>query len=205
MTPGPELTTLPETDGRAARRQRGRRDVIDAVLDLLSEEIASPTAEQVADRAGVSVASVFRYFETLDDLRRDAIDRYFERFAHLFDVPGIGRGPRDRRIAGFVAARANQHETTRPIARLVRARAVEIPELEASLRGLREAQCDQIRRHFADELAPLTPAPREDLVATVAAITSFEAWDQFRFDHGHSPIQTSRAWRTALRRLMTPG
>ncbi len=51
-------------DGRRARRERGRIAVSDAVIDLAFEGNANPTAEQVAKRAGVSVASLFRYFET---------------------------------------------------------------------------------------------------------------------------------------------
>jgi AcrR family transcriptional regulator len=153
----------------------------------------------------VSVASVFRYYETLDDLRRHAIERYFERFAHLFEVPDIGVGSLDRRIRSLVAARVDQHETTSPVARQVCARAIVVPDLDTNLHLVRATQSDQVRSHFADELAALTPAGRDDVVATIAALTSFESWDQFRLDHQRSPVQIRRAWTRAIHALLDDG
>ena len=62
-------------DGRRARRERGRLAVSDAVIDLVGEGNTDPTSEQVAERAGVSVASLFRYFETLEELRQETLRR----------------------------------------------------------------------------------------------------------------------------------
>ena len=76
-------------DGRRARRERGRIAVSDAVIDLVVEGNADPTSEQVAKRAGVSVASLFRYFETLKELRQETLRRYFKRYDHLFQLPDI--------------------------------------------------------------------------------------------------------------------
>jgi AcrR family transcriptional regulator len=192
----------PVVDGRRARRERGRLGVIDAVLDLTFEGHHPPSAEQIAERAGVSVASVFRYFESLDEMRAQAIEHYFDRFAHLFDVPDIAVGTLDQRIRSLVAARVRQHETTSPVARMVRARVSEVADLDTGLHHLRAAQADQVGRHFDDELVALTPANRNDVVATVATLTSFESWDQFRHDHDRSPAQTRRAWTRALHHIL---
>jgi AcrR family transcriptional regulator len=189
-------------DGRRARRERGRLAVTNAMIDLVFEGHAPPTADAVADRAGVSVASLFRYFETLDDLREQATALYFERYADLFEVSAVGVGSLDERIATFVTARVAQHESTSPMARLMRWRAFEISELDATLRRLRATQSDQVRLHFRDELTLLTRAASDDLVATIASITSFESWDQFRHDHGRTPAQIHRAWATTLHRIL---
>ncbi|MEO2165398.1 MAG: TetR/AcrR family transcriptional regulator, partial [Acidimicrobiales bacterium] len=71
-------------DGRRARSQRGRLATLEAMIDLINEGHAPPTAQQVAQRAGISVATLFRYFETLEDLRQYATQQCLERFAHLF-------------------------------------------------------------------------------------------------------------------------
>ena len=48
------------TDGRVQRSERSREAIIRAMLDLIGEGIASPTAQQVALRADVGVRTVFR-------------------------------------------------------------------------------------------------------------------------------------------------
>ena len=192
----------PAVDGRRARRERGRLAAIDAMLDLILEGHHPPPVEEIAERADVSVASVYRYFETLDDLRAQAIEQYFQRFSHLFEVPDVGVGTLDRRIRSLVDARAVQHETTSPVARMVRSRASEIADLDTNLRLLRASQSDQVRRHFEPELATVAPAARDDTMATIATLTSFESWDQFQRAHHRSPAQTRRAWTKALHRIL---
>ena len=66
----------------------GRRTAtIDAFIDLVIETGGSPRPESVARRAGISIASLYRYFDNLDELRRDAFDRVLDRFPDLF-LPG---------------------------------------------------------------------------------------------------------------------
>lgn len=192
------------TDGRRARRDRGRLAVTEAMIDLVLEGYLPPSAEQVARRAGVSVASLFRYFETLDELRRETIRRFLERFAHLLDIPEPGLGPLPERIERFVAARLTLYATTEPIGRLARSRASSVPDFDRSLSEARAATAMQVRQHFATELDRRSPARRDDLVAVICTTTSFESWLQFRDDHARSASQTRRAWTNALRCLLDP-
>ena len=190
------------TDGRTARRERGRLAATDAMIDLvLSGEEPSP--ELLARRAGISVATLFRYFDTLDEMRRATTTRYLERFAHLFELPRCGEGTLDERIERLVTARLHLLTTTEPMARLTRARAIVVPELAAELHRLRDQLAGQVRRHFAAELAELSPARRDDLVATIAVLLSFESWAQLRDDHDRGPTQMRRTWTSALHRLLT--
>lgn len=165
-------------DGRRLRRERGRRAVIDAMIDLVLEGHAPPSVDQVAQRAGVSQASVFRYFATLDELRHEAIGRYFERFDDLIAIPGIGDGARGDRVERFVAARDGFYERTAPMARLTRRQAADVSDFAATIERLRSTFADQVTQHFAAELDHLDPAAAEQRVAVIAALTSFEAWDQ---------------------------
>ncbi|MBG7605378.1 MAG: helix-turn-helix transcriptional regulator, partial [Actinobacteria bacterium] len=131
------VATKPVIDGRRARRERGRLAVTDAMIDLVFEGNIPPTSEQIAERAGVSVASIFRYFDTLDDLRRATTDVYFERFAHVFEIPEIGKGVLATRIDTFVSSRVTMHEATEPMARLVRSRALDNSDIGTTLQGVR--------------------------------------------------------------------
>lgn len=172
------------------------------MIDLLFEVGDSWTPELVAERAGVSTASLFRYFENLDELRSQAVGRYFERYSDLFEIPAIGTGSRADRIRTVVRARVVQHRTTDPVARNVRSSARQSTVIGEALARLRATQIDQLRVHFADELAALTPAVRDDLVATIGIATSYESWEQFRTVSGRSDTQIRRAWADALDRLL---
>jgi AcrR family transcriptional regulator len=192
----------PAVDGRRARRERGRAAVIDAMLALVFEGHVPPTVEQVAERAGVSTASIFRYFDTLEDLRHATSDVYFERHAHLFDIPGVGDGSLADRIDRFVASRVALYQANEPMARLVRLRSYEHAGADEMLRRLRATRADQVRHHFHDELRELSAARRDDLVTIISTLTSFESWEQARYDHHRSSSQLRRAWAETLSRLI---
>ena len=192
-----------KVDGRRRRREQGRAAVVDAMIDLVLAGHTPPTADQVAARAGVSTASVFRYFESLDDLRRQGIRRYLERYDHLLDVPGIGEHGLGRRIATLVDARQRLYVTIEPMARLARAQALTVPELDEALGRVRATLADQLSEHFAVEFQELSPLRRRELVALVAALTSYESWEQLRHQ-GLDPAAVGRALRLGVERLVAP-
>jgi AcrR family transcriptional regulator len=179
-----------------------RNRALDALIDLVLERGEHPRPEEVAERADVSIASLYRYFTDLDELRRDAVTRIVERFPELFDVSNLGTGDRDQRIASFTAARFELHETLHPLQLLSRATSHANPGGQKHLDPIRAAMTDQIGRHFCDELGTLSPTRRQDTVATIATLTSVESWEQFRRIHGRTPAQTRRAWSFAIDRIL---
>jgi AcrR family transcriptional regulator len=189
-------------DGRRARRERGRQAVLDAVIDLLSEGRTSLTAGEVTARAGISEATLFRYFQTLDELQHEATTRYFERYATLFDVPDLGVGTLEDRAQGLASARVDLYETIAPIARFGRARAVDHPHLAETLHAARLRQQTQVRHHFEQELRGLSPSSEDDAVSLISTITSFESWEQQRRDLDRSGPQVRRSWRHAIVALL---
>ncbi len=189
-------------DGRRARRDRGRAAVIDALYELLREGRSPVTTDDIVERSGVSLSSIFRYFTGIDDLQQQTIEHHFARHAGLFEVPAPGEGTRAERIRTYVEARTTLHEAIAPIARLARVRAREQPTVAASLEETRQRFARQVRTHFAPEVATRTPALADDLVAVVASLTSFEAWDLLVTTHGRSTAQVRRAWTTALDALL---
>lgn len=201
MTSNADPTT--PIDGRRMRRERGRRAVAEATIDLVLEGVAPPTVEQVAARAGVSVASVFRYFETLDELRNETARRYLDRFAHLIEIPNIGKGSSQARIKRFVDSRLEFYAATEPMARFVRRRAPTVTELDEMLHRNRVTRAAQVRQHFAAELATLSPARRVELVGVICILTSFESWVELRDDHVYGAVQIRRAWMRTLGRLLS--
>ena len=202
----PSVSTVeqPVLDGRRARRERGRLAVIDAMVDLIQEGHTPPTAEAIAERSGVSVASVFRYFDSLDDLQQEATTRFFERYAAAFEVPGIGAGTLGQRADRYARARLRLYETITPVARLTRARSIDHPTLAQNLHRMRRLLAEQARAHFAPELSRCTRAAADDVVGSISTLTSFESWDTLRHDLDRSPSQIRRAWVAAITALLPP-
>lgn len=191
-----------EPDGRRARRERNRAAVIDAVFELMTEGHLPPAVDDVAARADVSVSSVFRYFDSLDDLQQQTIDRYFERFAPLFELTPAA-GDLEDRVAALVDARLALYEAIAPIARMARARAGDQPRLAETLARTRRSFHDQLRSHFAEDLAGMGRAEADDRLALVDALTAFEAWDLLRATHDRSRARIRRAWNRGVLALLS--
>ena len=79
----PTPTTAPPTDGRARRRERNREAVVAALLELYREGRLQPSADEVAERAGVSVRSVFRYLDDTEAMVRAGSTRQQQHLAPL--------------------------------------------------------------------------------------------------------------------------
>ena len=196
--------SLVAADGRRARRDRNREAVVDAVYELLTDGVASPGAEQIAQRAGVSVSSVFRYFDGLDDLQEQTIAHHFALHAEHFALPDLGCGSLPGRIERLVSARLDLYEQIAPIARVARSRALDHERIGAELAATRHQLADQVRAHFAPELAPLDAPTVADAVALVDVLTSFESWELLRSVHGSDRDDVRRAWTRGLEALLAP-
>jgi TetR/AcrR family transcriptional regulator of autoinduction and epiphytic fitness len=193
----------PPIDGRRARRERSRAAIIDAVFGLVSDGKVPPTVDDVAARAGVSVSSVFRNFDGLDDLQRQAFDVFAQRFAHLLEPAAPAGTDRGARIAAHVRVRLDLFETAGPMMRVARQRALDYQPIADGVGGNRSALADQTRAHFAPEARQLTPADAANLVAVIDSLTSPEAYEVMGAANGRSHRQISRAWTTALDALIT--
>jgi AcrR family transcriptional regulator len=185
-------------DGRRARRYRSRDLAVDAVLDLLGEGVLRPTAQQVAERSGVSLRSIFRIFDDVETLNAAAAARQLSRVRHLFiDVMPTGTLP--ERADQVVAINGRLYESVAPIRRAALRSAPEsraLQEQHARARGWVRAEVERV---FATELST---APR-DTAAAVELALSFEAWDQLRATQGLSPARAAATVNGMVRALLT--
>jgi AcrR family transcriptional regulator len=187
-------------DGRRARRERGRRAVIDAMFELLQEGKVPPGADAIAERSGVSVASVFRYFDGIDDLLVQTFARFQERFEPLVDAHF--EGDRTERIGRYVDARLDLYEQAGMLMTVGRLRSLEHqPMVEASARW-RARLTDQVRAAFAPEFAALRSESANELVALLDALTSLESWGVMRRSHSRTRSQIGTAWSRGLATLI---
>ena len=198
------MVTLPEPpiDGRRARRERSRVAVIDAVFTLVRNGKVPPTAEDVAEQAGVSVSSIFRNFDGLDDMQREAFDVFRERYVHLFDPMVDTDAPRSERVAKHVRARLDLLTVAGPMMQIARQRALDYQPMAEGVGRGRSQLSDQARAHFASEAAQLSPAGAANLLAVIDAMTSPEAYEVLQAAHGRSDRQISRSWNCSLTAIL---
>lgn len=97
------------TDGRHRRSERSRDSIVTAMLDLVAGGAISPSAEEIAARAGVGLRSVFRHFRDMETLFRAMRVRLATDY-ELWLVPFTATDWRgqldetiDRRLATFEA------------------------------------------------------------------------------------------------------
>jgi TetR/AcrR family transcriptional regulator of autoinduction and epiphytic fitness len=197
------MTTATAMDGRTIRRERNRSRVVEAMLELIDEGELQPTVEQVVERSGISARSVFRYFDGLDDLRRAVMHRNFQRIEPMLAVDHIGRGSFDDRVARFVETRLRACEAMAGPARISRLNEPFEPTVAEERSRFRGLLAEQVRVHFAAELAGRSRADAGDLEAVVDVLVSFDSWDQLTTAHGRSRPQIRRAWNRALTAILT--
>ncbi len=195
---GPDRGNEPR-DGRAARSQRTREAVVQALLDLLRAGNLRPTAREIAERAGVSLRSVYTHFDDVEDLFCAAATEEVASLAAILRlVPSDG--PLDARMDAFIAQRARIWEALGPVGRAAALQEPFSRSLSRMLASGRARARAEIERVFAAELAG-----RADAVEAVDLIASESAWQQLRTHQGLDVTAASAVLRGALEPLLEAG
>lgn len=189
-----------DIDGRRLRREQNRQAVVEALIELYGEGRFDPSAAEIAERAGLSPRSLFRYFDDSDDLTRAAIEEHHRLARPLVGIDADPSDPLEHRIEALVAARLRLWTTVEPSARVVRMRAPERGLLARELRRNRRMFRDQVAELFAAELAE-----RPTALAAADVLCSFESVDLLLHDQRLSRRQAARTLTDALRALLSPG
>ncbi|HEX6420086.1 MAG TPA: TetR/AcrR family transcriptional regulator [Acidimicrobiales bacterium] len=188
-------------DGRAARAARTRDAIVEACVALVERGDLRPTAPRIAERAGVSVRSVFQHFDDLPTLYAAVVQRVVERLSGLVVTVDPDQ-PLDDRVAAFTAHRADLLETMTPFRRAAGVHAPFAPPIgEAVAQGAAFLRA-QVERTFAPELARLAPAERRELVEALAGATSWGMWDALRVEGGDSPATARAVLTRTVRSLL---
>ncbi len=190
-------------DGRTLRRTRNRTAVIAALLSIIREGNLHPGASEIADRAGVSHRSIFRYFDDLDDLVRTSIDHAFDEAGPLAQIPEIGTGSFDERIVTFVDSRIALYELVDGTMQLARMRAPRIPSIDEAIAEIAQVFREQIATHFASELTKLDAHDRPLLIDGILVLTSYDSF-AIHLRLLHNDLERIRAaWVTALAAILS--
>jgi TetR/AcrR family transcriptional regulator of autoinduction and epiphytic fitness len=172
----------PVVDGRSARSAKTRDAIADALLDLLGDGTFRPTAKEIAQRAGVSVRSVYVHFDDLEDLFCVAAKRHFTRIAPMLTpVPATGT-PADRAHA-LVGQRARLYGKIGAVGHATRLHAASSPTLARIVRDAQSRSRLDIQRVFARELRAMTADDSAKTIAVIDVLTSADAWQTVRIQN----------------------
>ncbi|HZP56301.1 MAG TPA: TetR/AcrR family transcriptional regulator [Dehalococcoidia bacterium] len=196
------MVAQPEAiDGRAARAERTRDAVVDAVLELIGEGKIRPGAPAIAERAGVSLRTVFHHYADLEALFSAAAERHFARV--LGTAPRIDRSlPLEARIDAFASARGALLETITPVRRAAVLLEPFSPEIARRLAWMRARGRRETERVFAAEIGRRRGAARGTLREALTAATSWPAWEMLRAHQGLSPGGARNVMAHMLRALL---
>jgi TetR/AcrR family transcriptional regulator of autoinduction and epiphytic fitness len=192
-----DRSPLARVDGRLARSERSRRAVVSALLDLFDEGNLRPTAAQIAERAGVSLRSVFQHFESLESLFAAAADVQMERLAPLL-IPIPTAGSFAGRLAMLVTRRSRVLEAITGVRRASLRVEPFSAEVRSRLELARARGRAEVERVFARELAELPASERRDVAAALGAAASWSTWEHLR---RHQGLSIDRARKVMLRTL----
>jgi TetR/AcrR family transcriptional regulator of autoinduction and epiphytic fitness len=174
--------------------------LVDALLGLLEDGVAKPTAREIAERAGVSLRTVFAHFDDVESLYAAIAVRQRERLAPLFGPLPPG-GSEDARLDALVAQRSELFEQIAPVRRASLLLAPESPELTRRLTEVSRVLRAQVAECFDPELARAGRA-RGDLAAALDVATSWETWDGLRRGQRLSVVAARRTLRLLVSRLL---
>lgn len=175
----PAPATPEPADGRAARSHRTRLAIIDAMRALHAEGDLRPTARAIAERAEVSLRTVWQHFADLETLLTHAGERDHQVLLSLSRPIPAGQ-PVDVRIEAFARQRARLLEKMTPSWRAARLEEPFSKELQRIKERTFALAQDQVESVFGPELDLLGERERARLLDCLVAAGSWEHWDALR-------------------------
>lgn len=191
--------TADVADGRRLRREHNRQAVVEALVDLFDDGVYEPSSAQIAERAGLSPRSLFRYFDDVDDLTRAAIERQLSAARPLLHIDARSGDPLPHRIERLVDARIRLYDAITPGARAARICAHRNKAVADHLREARKHWRKQVEELFAEELRH-----HRDQLPALDVLCSFESYELLRHAQRLTRAATATALVAALSALLDP-
>lgn len=185
----------PESDGRRRRGLDNRARIVAAMLDLIREGQATPSAEQVALRADVGLRTVFRHFQDMDSLYRQMSVAIESELRGIMLQPFRSERWEDR-LYELIERRAEGFERIAPF----RNASAAVRHRSAFL----ASDHDRLSRALREVLVRNAPGsiPPERLEA-LDLLLSYEGWSRLRREQGLSPARAREVLEATVRKLMS--
>jgi TetR/AcrR family transcriptional regulator of autoinduction and epiphytic fitness len=186
-------------DGRLQRSEQNRRSIVKAALELVAELGDMPTAQAIADRAGLAKRSVYHHFPDLETLFGDAAHHQQQEAWTLLSRPDRSQ-PFEVRLAAATEQRARLFEEIGAVRRVAARHEMSSVTLQEQMHRSRRA----LRLHIANHLKPELDDLEPPVVEGVHAVASFEAWEVLRHQQRLSFSEAGNSVRSTIRAVMAP-
>jgi AcrR family transcriptional regulator len=185
-----------QLDGRRQRTDQSRRRIALAMLELARAGEVAPSAEQVAEAAGVGRRTVFRLFSDMDGVYREMHAVMVERISPTFTAAFQATTWRAK-LEELIGRRARMFADMRPVKTAADAHRHRSAFLREGHRRLTRLQRDTL-------LAVLPESVRADaeLIDALDLSFSFEAWRRLRQEQRLSIKDAIGVWRRLARALL---
>ena len=202
MTQASATDRAVSSDGRHQRRHRNREAALDALMTMLDEGHLYPTAAEVAERAGLSARSMFRYFEDVADLQREALNRLSIRFAPELQTMAIDPSlPLADRVEATAKALDRIYHLVRSAALAARLRAPDNPQISDQMALARSVMRGYLAATFEPELRTRRGKARQVVLAALDVWATFEVQHVLREQgpvEGADPVKVTALGLQAL-------
>ncbi|MRJ75673.1 TetR/AcrR family transcriptional regulator [Aeromicrobium sp. SMF47] len=191
------------TDGRVARGQRTRDAIVEAHTALLREGVLKPTAKVIAERAGISVRTLWLNYKDTETLLGATTAYWLDADAALRTEisPDL---PLDQRLEQYLDMRVRRLEHLDPAARSA---ALGEP-FSRALQDSRRQHVDRVRDDLAHVFGPELAAAGERrgvLEAALFVASSWPTWSSLRHDLGLEVDAARAVMRESVARLLLHG
>lgn len=185
-----------QIDGRRLRADASKRRIALAMLELARAGEVAPSAEDVADKAGVGRRTVFRLFNDMEGVYREMHAVMVERINPMFRAPFEATTWRAR-VDELIERRARMFEEMRPIKT-----AAEVHRHRSAF--LQDGHRDITKLQRKTLLAALPESVRNDdeRVEALDLAFSFEAWRRLRQEQRLTIKDALAVWRRMARLLL---
>jgi AcrR family transcriptional regulator len=179
-------------DGRRRRSQDSRQRIVAAMIDLVGEGRITPSAEEVAARAGVGLRTVFRHFNDMESLYAEMTATLAEQY-EMWLIP-FESVDWQGQLREVVERRTATYERLLPFKRAGDAHRHMSPAIQAEHVRVREMMRRRLRSFLPGAIA-------DDVLRfeTIDMLLSFEAWQRLRDEQALDP---SRARQLIMGEVM---
>jgi TetR/AcrR family transcriptional regulator, regulator of autoinduction and epiphytic fitness len=171
------------------------------MLALLGEGQLHPTAERIAERAGVSERSLFQHFADREVLYQAVAVQQFERILPSLK-PIDASLPLPDRIDAFADQRARLLEAITPVRRGALLLEPDSEVVSRWLEKTRRSKAVEVERIFGTELDRVPGDERPALLAALVATSAWTFWEALRAHQGLSVDRARAVLRATLAALL---
>jgi TetR/AcrR family transcriptional regulator, regulator of autoinduction and epiphytic fitness len=178
-------------DGRTVKglriREQVRERILSAYIELIRAGVPSPTARTTAERAGLSLRVIFKYYSDLRSLRLASFNRIVAQSDEFFSEELPDSGSAAERLERFVQRHTQRLEYVTPIRRTAAMVENVDPDVAAGLRDVRNGALRDLKKMLGPTLKAFSNSDKRDLLTALHMVCSWESWETLRAHYHMHP------------------